>query len=65
MKSAEDKVNKSYAFQAQTSEETYFMYAENEKDKDEWIGAIGKAIVRSSAAFDDEDDDDESSDDEE
>lgn len=25
------------------------MYAETEKEKDEWIGHIGRAIVRSSA----------------
>ena len=27
------------------------MYAGSEKEKDEWIGAIGRAIVRSSGAY--------------
>lgn len=27
------------------------MYAETENEKDEWIGAIGRAIVRYSSAF--------------
>lgn len=31
------------------TQETYFMYADSEKEKDEWIGHIGRAIVRSSS----------------
>lgn len=51
VKSAEDKINKKYCFEVATPEATYYMYAESEKEKDEWIGNIGRAIVRSSAAF--------------
>ena len=56
------RVNKTYAFQVALSEETFFMFAETEKDKDEWIGAIGKAIVKTSMAYNQDDDDDESDD---
>ena len=43
------------------------MYADNEKDKDEWIGAIGRSIVQSSRTYQkddgrDGDDSDESDD---
>ena len=30
---------------------TYFMYGDSEKDKDEWIGVIGRAIVQSSSTI--------------
>lgn len=31
------------------------MYADKEKEKDEWIGAIGRAIVQASGTFTHED----------
>ena len=51
VKSAEEKTNKRYCFEVATPESTFYMYAETEKEKDEWIGAIGRAIVRFSSAF--------------
>ena len=47
------------------SQHTYYMYADDEAAKDEWIGAIGKAIVRYSRSYrpEEADDDDSSSDD--
>eukprot|EP00511_Aplanochytrium_stocchinoi_P000442 CAMPEP_0204838186 /NCGR_PEP_ID=MMETSP1346-20131115/30100_1 /ASSEMBLY_ACC=CAM_ASM_000771 /TAXON_ID=215587 /ORGANISM="Aplanochytrium stocchinoi, Strain GSBS06" /LENGTH=50 /DNA_ID=CAMNT_0051974063 /DNA_START=401 /DNA_END=553 /DNA_ORIENTATION=- len=44
-----------YCFEVATPQDTYFMYADSEKEKDEWIGHIGRAIVRSSAAFTNDD----------
>ena len=41
--------------QVATPDATYFMYAETEKEKDEWIGAIGRAIVKFSNAYTNED----------
>ena len=35
------------------------MYAETEKEKDEWIGAIGRAIVKFSSSMMDDDYSDE------
>ena len=31
-----------HSLEVATSDETYFMYANTEKEKDEWIGAIGR-----------------------
>jgi hypothetical protein len=31
--------------------QVYYMFAETDAEKDEWIGAIGKAIVRSSNSY--------------
>jgi len=55
VKSAEEKINMKYCFEVATPQDTYFMYADSEKEKDEWIGHIGRAIVRSSAAFTNDD----------
>lgn len=40
-----------HSFEVATPEATYYMFADTEKDKDEWIGQIGRAIVRFSSAF--------------
>jgi hypothetical protein len=67
VKSAELRSGKKNAIEVSTAETTFFMYADTEKEKDEWIGAIGRAIVQSSATFtnddgaDNEDSDDEDS----
>ncbi len=42
-----------------TNDTTFYMYADSEKEKDEWIGAIGRAIVQSSKTFTNEDGNDE------
>mmetsp|Transcript_35077 Transcript_35077/g.110397 ORF Transcript_35077/g.110397 Transcript_35077/m.110397 type:complete len:84 (+) Transcript_35077:558-809(+) len=71
VKSAELKAKKSHALEVSTPEETYLMFADEAKEKDEWIGAIGRAIVQTSSTYTQEtgdygkDDDDESSSDEE
>ncbi len=39
------------------------MYAGTEKEKDDWIGYIGRAIVQSSGTYTEEDDGDNSDDD--
>ncbi|RHY32027.1 hypothetical protein DYB32_002952 [Aphanomyces invadans] len=51
VKSAEEKTNKRYCFEVATPESTYYMHAESEKQKEEWIGAIGRAIVKFSSSF--------------
>ena len=51
VKSAEEKTKKKFSFEVATPDSTFYMYASSEKEKDEWIGAIGRAIVRSSGAF--------------
>lgn len=51
MKSADVKSRKKFSFEISTSERMYLLYADNEKEKDDWIGAVGKSIVRSSKTF--------------
>jgi hypothetical protein len=62
VKSAEIKANKKYAIEVSTSETTFYMYADNEKDKDEWIGAIGRSIVQASKTYTKDEEDDSDSD---
>lgn len=66
VKSAGDKCGRKHAFEVATAQRVFFMCADSEKDKDEWIGAIGRAIVRFAASTGvgdhDEDDDDEDDD---
>jgi hypothetical protein len=51
VKSAELKAGKKNAIEVSTKEKTYYMFADTEKEKDEWIGAIGRSIVQSSSTF--------------
>lgn len=60
VKSAEMKVQKKNALEVSTKDTTYFMYADTEKEKDEWIGAIGRSIVQASSTFTEDDAKDES-----
>lgn len=55
VKSAELKAGKKHAIEVSTLDTTFFMYADSEKEKDDWIGAIGRAIVQASATFTRED----------
>ncbi|NBQ43352.1 MAG: hypothetical protein EBU23_12930, partial [Mycobacteriaceae bacterium] len=49
VKSAEDKTGKLYAFEVATPEQVFYLHADSEVEKDDWIGKIGKAIVDNSA----------------
>ncbi len=51
VKSAELKAGKKNAIEVSTNDSTFYMYADSEKEKDEWIGAIGRAIVQSSVTY--------------
>lgn len=64
VKSAELKAGKKNAIEVSTKEMTFFMYADTEKEKDEWIGAIGRSIVQSSSTFTQDEQNDDESDDE-
>ncbi|KAK8829672.1 hypothetical protein WA556_005588 [Blastocystis sp. ATCC 50177/Nand II] len=45
VKGADDQTHKKHSIEVATSKESFYMYAESEKDKNEWIGAIGRALV--------------------
>ena len=55
VKSAELKAGKKNAIEVSTADSTFFMYADTEKEKDDWIGAIGRAIVQASATYTNDD----------
>ena len=49
VKSADLKSRKRNSFEISTPEITYLLYADTEQEKDDWIGRVGKAIVRCSS----------------
>jgi len=51
IKGAEDRVNKAHAFEISTVEESMFFIADSDKEKEDWINAVGRAIVRHSKSL--------------
>jgi hypothetical protein len=51
VKSADLKSHKRNSFEISTPDTTFLLYADTEKEKDDWIGNVGKSIVRSSGAY--------------
>jgi hypothetical protein len=51
VKSADLKTHKPHSFEISTPELCYLFYADSETDKDDWIGRVGKAIVRCSRTY--------------
>jgi len=51
VKSADLKSHKRNSFEISTPEITYLLYADTEQEKDDWIGRVGKAIVRCSSTY--------------
>ena len=54
VKSAELKAQKRNALEVSTHTSTFLMYADTEKEEDDWIGSVGRAIVRCSSTYNDE-----------
>jgi hypothetical protein len=54
VKGAEDVLNKPFAFELSTNMDTMYFIADSDKEKEDWINAIGRAIVRHSASLCDE-----------
>lgn len=60
------KIKKKNALLITLTTEEFYLFADSELEKDEWIGQIGKAIVRHSSMYvgnvhEDKDDDDDDS----
>jgi hypothetical protein len=51
IKGAEDAVNRPHAFEVATAEAAQFFIAPDDKAKEDWINAVGRAIVRHSRAL--------------
>merc|ERR1711934_731939 len=54
IKGAEDVINKAHAFELSTFSETMFFIADSDKEKEEWISSVGRAIVRQSKSMTDD-----------
>ncbi|XP_039144767.1 pleckstrin homology domain-containing protein 1 [Dioscorea cayenensis subsp. rotundata] len=48
VKGAEDVLNRQFAFELSTRQETMYFIADSEKEKEEWINSIGRSIVQHS-----------------
>ncbi len=64
VKSAEVKSKKSNALEIILKNERFLLFANTEREKDEWIGQVGKAIVNHSSMYVKDDDDDGDNDEE-
>ncbi|KAK4779796.1 hypothetical protein SAY87_015902 [Trapa incisa] len=53
VKGAEDVLNKPYAFEVSTTQDTMYFIADSEKDKEDWINSIGRSIVQHSRSVTD------------
>ena len=51
LKGAEDVAKKPNCFEIGVPDGTYYMYAESEREKDEWMSKIGEATTMASEAF--------------
>ena len=51
IKGAEDAINKPHAFEVATADESLFFVADSDKDKEDWINAVGRAIVKHSRSL--------------
>jgi len=51
IKGAEDTINRPHAFEIATAEAAQFFIAPDDKAKEDWINAVGRAIVRHSRAL--------------
>jgi len=51
VKGAEDALNMPHAFEISTNFDTMYYRADSDKEKEDWINAIGRAIVRHSSSL--------------
>ena len=51
VKSADTKSGRRHTLELSTLEAVFFLQADTETVKDDWIGAVGRAIVKSSGTF--------------
>ncbi|KAF6254231.1 hypothetical protein COO60DRAFT_1542620 [Scenedesmus sp. NREL 46B-D3] len=51
IKGAEDAINKPHAFEISTTDNNMFFIADSDKEKEDWINAVGRAIVKHSRSL--------------
>lgn len=55
VKGAEDALGRPHAFELSTADDAMFFIAESDREKEDWINAVGRAIVRHSRSLLEED----------
>ena len=59
VKSSDEEINKQYSFKLEVQGGTvFYMYASDYSEKESWIGALGKAMIKPSVMIDDNFDND-------
>lgn len=53
MKSADEDIHKENAFRVDTPNRVFFLIADNNQEKESWIGHIGRQMVRPSVMVND------------
>ena len=53
VKSADDELNVKNSFKVLVSDRTFYFQGADNGDKEAWIGALGKAMIKSSVMIDD------------
>ncbi|PIN09091.1 hypothetical protein CDL12_18328 [Handroanthus impetiginosus] len=53
VKGAEDVLNRQFAFELSTRNDTMYFIADSEKEKEDWINSIGRSIVQHSRSVTD------------
>ncbi|KAG1672501.1 hypothetical protein FOA52_002810 [Chlamydomonas sp. UWO 241] len=51
IKGAEDAINRPFAFEISTVSDSMYFIAESEKEKEDWINSVGRAIVKHSRSL--------------
>ena len=51
VRSADARARKKNSFEISTPDTTYLLYADTQKEKDDWIGSVGRSIVRCSNTY--------------
>lgn len=54
VKGAEDVLNRQFAFELSTRNDTMYFIADSEKEKEDWINSIGRSIVQHSRSVTDD-----------
>ncbi len=52
VKSADDEINKEFSFKLDIGGTTFYFHAESYEEKEGWIGALGRAMIKPSIMID-------------
>ena len=52
VKSSDDEINKEFSFKLDINGVTFYFYAESYEEKEGWIGALGRSMIKPSIMID-------------